>query len=110
MTRLLLALALAGLIGCTGVYPVGPLANSGIGTRPPKSKDSRDKDEPPEPITIPAVKPTPPLNTTGPEDVNPNDPHAALRKLKQELEADAKTIPSAPKTVEVSRYKNGVKQ
>jgi hypothetical protein len=109
MTRLLLALAIGSLIGCTGVYPVGPLANSGIGSRPPKPK-SNDKDEAPEPVVVPAVKPTPPLNTTGPEDVNPDDPHAALRKLKQELEADRNTIPTAPKTAEVSRYKGGVKQ
>lgn len=110
MTRLLLALALGALIGCTGIRPVGPLAGSGLGPKAGKAKGDKDKDEPPEPVTVPAPKPTPPLNTTGPEDVSPENPNLAIRKLQQELEADKKTVPSAPKTVEVSRYKNGVKQ
>ena len=108
MTRALLALALGAMIGCTGIYPAGPLAKSGFGPRPGK-KDSKDKDEPPEPITIPAVKPTPPLNTTGPEDVTSEDPNFAIRKLQQELSADTKTMPTPPKTAEVSRIKGGVK-
>ncbi len=110
MTRLLLALALGGLIGCTGIYPAGPLAKSGFGPKAGKSKDGKDRDEPQEPITVPALKPTPPLNTTGPEDVTAEDPNFAIKKLQQELESDKKTIPTPPKTVEVSRYKNGVKQ
>jgi len=103
-------MTLGALIGCTGIHPVGPLAKSGMGPRMGKDKDAKDKDEAPGPITIPAVKPTPPLNTTGPEDVDPNDPNFVIRKLQQELEADRKSIPSTSKTVEVSRYKNGVKQ
>ena len=110
MTRLLLTLALGAMIGCTGVYPAGPLAKSGFGPKAGKSKDGKDKDEAPEPITIPAVKPTPPLNTTGPEDVTPEDPNFAIRKLQQELSADTKTVATPSKTAEISRYKNGVKQ
>lgn len=109
MTRLLLALALGVLVGCTGIHPVGPLAGAGLGPKAGKKGD-KGKDEPPEPVTVPAPKPTPPLNTTGPEDVTPENPSLAIRKLQQELEADKKTVPAASKTVEVSRYKNGVKQ
>ena len=109
MTRLLLALALAALVGCTGIHPVGPLAGAGFGQKPGKKSD-KDKNEPPDPVTVPAPKPTPPLNTTGPEDVTPENPGLVIRKLQQELEADNKTVPTASKTVEVSRYKNGVKQ
>ncbi|MBA4190858.1 MAG: hypothetical protein C0467_22960 [Planctomycetaceae bacterium] len=109
MTRLLLVLALGTLVGCTNIYPAGPLAKSGFGPKMGKDKGDKEKEEPPEPVTVPAVKPTPPLNTTGPEDVTPEDPNFAIRKLQQELEADKKTIPTAPKTAEVSRYKNGVK-
>lgn len=113
MTRLLLALALGAVIGCTGIQPVGPFANKGVkapagkaGTG--KDKD-KDKDDAPGPVTVPAVKPTPPLNTVGPEDVSPDNPYVALQKVQQELEADRQRIGPPPKTAEISRYKNNVK-
>lgn len=105
MRTLLLALPLAAAVGCTGIQPVGPLAKTAAA---PPGK-GRDKDEPPDPVTVPAVRPTPPLNTTGPEDVDPRDPYLAVGKLQQELEADRQTIPSSPTTVQVSRVGGGVK-
>lgn len=109
MRTLLLAISLGVVVGCTGIQPVGPMAK--MMNAPPggKGKKGKDKDEPPEPLTVPAARPTPPLNTTGPEDVNPADPYFAVGKLQQELEADRQTIPVSPTTVEVSKIKGGVK-
>jgi hypothetical protein len=56
------------------------------------------------------VKPTPPMNLIYPDEVSPENPQAAIQRLKNELEADQKSIPAAPLTAEVSRYKGGVKQ
>jgi hypothetical protein len=112
MTRIILGLVLtAGVVGCMGFQPTGPLAKPG-GGKAGKAKfaDQKDADLPPEPITVPAVKPTPPVNWVDPSDVS-HDPAAALQKLAGELEADQKTIPTPPKTVEISRInRNGVKQ
>jgi hypothetical protein len=111
MRTLLLALSLGVVIGCTGIQPVGPMAKM-MGV-PPGGKaglgQGKDKDEPPEPVTVPAVRPTPPLNTTGPEDVNPDDPYLAVGKLQQELEADRQTIPVSPTTVQISRINGAIK-
>jgi hypothetical protein len=109
MKKLLLTLALGTALGCTGIRPAGPFAKPPSASGSGKAKE-RDNDTTPEPVTIPAVKPTPPLNTTGPEDVNPDDPYSAAQKLMNELEADRKTVPNVPKTAEISRYKGGVKQ
>lgn len=113
MTRILFALALgAGVaaIGCTGIHPVGPMA--GMAGPGPKGTPGKDKksDEPPEPVTVPAPRPTPPLNTVGPEDVTAENPYLVLEKVQQELAADRQTIPQAPVTAEISKYKGGVKQ
>jgi hypothetical protein len=112
MTRLILGLALTSMVGCLGFQPVGPLAKPGgksVGKS--KMKDAKDDaDLPLEPITVPAVKPTPPVNWVDPTDVS-LDPRGSAEKLANELEADQKTIPTASKTVEISRIdRNGVKQ
>lgn len=104
MTRLLTALTLATAIGCTGIQPVGPLAKKDG----PSGKPGQDA-APTEPISVPAVKPTPPLSLVTPEEVD-RDPHVAAQRLMAEFEADRKNMPKAPMTAEVSRYKNGVKQ
>jgi len=109
MMRIALALALACLIGCKGVEPIGPFAKM-KGTSAPKGKLAKEKDSPPPPVTVPAVKPTPPMNLIYPDEVSPENPQAAIQRLKNELEADQKSIPAAPLTAEVSRYKGGVKQ
>jgi hypothetical protein len=107
MTRLLLTAALAAAVGCTGIRPVGPLAK--MAGPPPKSVPPKDRDGP-DPSPVPAVKPTPPQNTVGFEDVTADDPQAAARRLTQELEADRKTITSGPVLVQTSRIKGGIKQ
>ncbi|MBA4062232.1 MAG: hypothetical protein C0501_00735 [Isosphaera sp.] len=107
MTRfLLLAAALAAVVGCTGIRPVGPLAKMADG---PKSVPLKDRDAS-EPSPVPAVKPTPPSNTIGLEDVTPDDPNAAARRLTQELDADRRTIPAVPVLVQTSRIKGGVRR
>ena len=108
MTRLTLAFCLlAGAAGCTGFRPVGPLARA-LPTDPGQSDPAKNTS--PEPIVLAAPQPTPPLNLVDPSDVTATDPYAAAQKLLSEIEGDRKTIPTAPRTAEVSRYKNGVKQ
>jgi hypothetical protein len=107
MTRIGLALALVTLIGCKGVEPLGPFAGM---KGAPKAKPAKEKEGAPAPVTVPAVKPTPPMNLIYPDEVSPENPQAAVQKLRNELEADQKSIPAAPLTAEISRYKGGVKQ
>jgi len=109
MTRIALALGLAILAGCKGVEPLGPFANM-KGTATTKPKPAKDKDSAPPPVTVPAAKPTPPINLIYADEVSPENPRAAIQRLKNELEADQKNIPAAPLTAEISRYKGGVKQ
>lgn len=109
MMRILFALALATAIGCKGVEPLGPFAKI-KGPSAPKTKPTNGQDTPPPPVTVPAVKPTPPMNLIYPDEVSPENPQAAVQRLKNELEADQKSIPAAPLTAEVSRYKGGVRQ
>jgi hypothetical protein len=106
MIRTLLGFLLAALmIGCTSITPVGIMAKKGSS---PDAKGKKDKDDPPEPVTIPAPKPTPPMNLVDPGDVA-TDPNGSLQRLRSELDADKQTIPTAPTTSEISRYKGGVK-
>jgi hypothetical protein len=113
MTRLILGLLLSSAIGCSGMQPVGPFADK-LGSSPikPKGKPGKDtdKDAPPPPVTVPAVKPTPPLNLIYPDEVLPENPQEAVYRLMSELEADRKSMPAPPRTAEVSHYKGGVKQ
>lgn len=109
-----LGLCLCAIVGCKGVEPVGPLAGlwDAKSSRPPAktAKEKSEKDAPPKPITVPAVKPTPPLNFIYPDEVLPDNPQESVQKLKNELEAESKNIPTPPVTAEVSHYKGGVKQ
>jgi hypothetical protein len=109
MTRLGLAMTLAMVVGCKGVEPIGPFAKM-KGSSPAKARRVKDADSPAPPVTVPAVKPTPPINLIYPDEVSPEDPQAAIQRLKNELEADRKSMPAAPLTAEISRYKGGVKQ
>lgn len=105
MTRLLFGLALMVAIGCTGIQPVGPLAKKGSSSGDSKS----DKDAgPPDPVVIPAPTPNPPKCLVHPEDVTEENVEFIRQQLLAEFEADRKTMPSVPVTVEVSEYKNGV--
>ena len=114
MTRLIFGLCLVATIGCGSVQPVGPMAkmlgDKPIGGNGKADKAKADKDAPPPPVTVPAVKPTPPLNLIYPDEVLSENPQASVQKLVNELDADRKSIPAAPMTAEVSRYKGGVKQ
>ena len=114
MKALTLGLFVIAVIGCKGVEPVGPLAKM-WGTDAPKSppkaaKEKDAKDMPPKPVTVPAVKPTPPLNYIYPDEVTPENLQESVQKLKTELDAEGKSIPSPPVTAEVSYIKGGVKQ
>ena len=110
MTRLILATALTtAMVGCTSFQPVGPLTKPGGKAAGKGKTDVKDADLPPQPVTVPAVKPTPPANWVDTTDVS-LDPHGSAAKLANELEADQKTIPTASKTAEVSIIKGGVKQ
>jgi hypothetical protein len=109
MTRIVLALGLAIAMGCKGVEPIGPFAKM-MGASPTKLKPVKEKDASPAPVTVPAAKPTPPMNLIYPDEVSPENPQGAIQRLKNELDADQKSIPAAPVTAEVSRYKGGVKQ
>jgi hypothetical protein len=110
MTRLIiLGIGLTLVIGCKGVVErTGPFASKNGSSS--KAKAAQEKDAPPPPVTVPAIKPTPPMNLIYPDEVSPENPQASIQKLKNELEADGKNIPAAPLTAEVSRYKGGVKQ
>lgn len=110
MTRLILGISLAVVVGCNSIQPVGPFANKLGNTAGTKSKAGKEKDNPAPPITVPAVKPTPPSNFIYADEVSAENPQASIQKLKNELDTDAKNIPAAPMTAEVSRYKGGVKQ
>ena len=117
MRCIILGLFTTVMVGCNSVEPVGPLAGM-WGKNSPKSpakpgkekKSKNDKDTLPPPVTVPAVKPTPPLNFIYPDEVLPDNPQESVQKLKNELEAEGKNIPAPPVTAEVSHYKGGVKQ
>lgn len=105
MTRLLFGFILAAAIGCTGIQPVGPLANHKSG-----GDAKTDPASPQEPITIPATAPTPPKCIVHPEDVTEDNVETVRKQLLAEFDADLKSMPSVPVTAEVSEYKSGVKQ
>lgn len=104
MRKFLLGMMLLAGVGCTNVQPIGPLAKR-MG-KPPAAKDI----DPPEPVTVPAPRPTPPAALIEPDEVTADTAAAAVQKLTNELDYDAKTFPPPPKTAEISRYKGGVKQ
>jgi hypothetical protein len=108
MTRLLFGFILLAAIGCTGIQPAGPFAKNGM---LPGGGSRSDKDAPPpDPVTIPAPKPTPPLTTVSADDVTADNAYLKAQQVSAEIDADRKSMPAAPVTVETSVYKGGVKQ
>lgn len=105
MRTLLLGMMLLAGVGCTNIQPVGPLANRMGGPRP-AAKDA----DPPEPVAVPAPRPTPPATLIEPGEVTADNAAAAAQKLTNEFEYDWKTLPPPPKTAEISRIRGGVKQ
>lgn len=106
MRKLLLGMMLLAGVGCTNVRPIGPLAN-----RMGKPQAAANKDaDPPDPVTVPAPRPTPPAALIEPGEVTADNAAAAAQKLTNEFEYDWKTLPPPPKTAEISHIKNGVKQ
>ena len=85
MRCLTLGLFLMGLIGCSSIEPVGPLAgkwgkNSPNATaKPGKDKKSKVIRTSFATVTVPAVKPTPPLNLIYPDEVLPDNPQESCR-------------------------------
>jgi len=108
MTRILFGFVLTAAMGCTGIQAVGPLAKSSDSNGGLTSKDKSTP--PPEPIVIPAPTPAPPKCLVRPEDVTADNVDIIKQNLSAELEADRKNIPSVPVTVEVTQYKDGVRQ
>lgn len=85
-------------VGCTHVRPVGPWADRW-------AIASSHASSPPPPVTVPAPRPTPPMNLVAADDVLPDNPYAAVAKLKSELEADRRHLPEPPRTAEISRLR-----
>jgi hypothetical protein len=109
MTRLLFGAVLSMAIGCTSIQPVGPLAGKGGSSS--KGDPKADKDAPPpDPVVIPAPKPTPPMCLVHPQDVTPDNVDFIQKQVSAELEADTKSMRQVPAPAEVSKYKDGVKQ
>ncbi len=107
MTRLLFGAALMVAIGCTGIQPVGPLANKNGSSG--KSDSKSDKAVlPPDPVVIPAPNPTPPMCLIRAEDVTLENAGDSIKQLTAEIEADRKSMRNMPVTAEVT--KDGVKQ
>lgn len=105
MRTLLFGLVLLTGVGCN-VTPVGPLAKW---RGAPKGAPLPGKDDPPDPVTVQAPRPVPPAKLIDPEEVTAANAAAAKLTLQKEIDADNRTMPAAPKTAEVSRYKDGVK-
>jgi hypothetical protein len=45
------------------------------------------------------------MNLVAADDVLPDNPYAAVAKLKSELEADRRHLPEPPRTAEISRIR-----
>src|SRR5207248_1413622 len=100
MRPLLLALAFAGMVGivgCSGLQPVGPFAK-----QQPLTKQGQPLPGTQDAVTVPAVRPTPPAFFVDPGDVNANTVNASIEAFNAELSADTKSIPTGPVTVETS--------
>jgi hypothetical protein len=111
MKRLLLTTTLlAASIGCVNVQPVGPMVKV-FGDKPILALPSKSTKKPGEadaPLP-PAPPPTPPAELIFPENVKPENPQDAAKKLQHEFETDRKTMPTPSRTAEISIYKNGEK-
>lgn len=104
---IILVSSLLGSLGCVTVQPVGPMAKM-LGPEPlfvpKKSANPSDGGNLPT-----ASQPIPPAEFVRPEDVEREDPQSVARKLQSEFEADRKTMPTPPRTAEISIYKKGQK-
>jgi hypothetical protein len=99
---------MTAVIGCTGIQPVGPFAKN---FSSPGSTDAKQEKDltPPDPVMVPAPTPTPPKCLVKAEDVNADNAAFIQQQLKAEFDADQKSMPSVPVTVEISEYKNGIR-
>jgi hypothetical protein len=102
MIRFFFGVALMVAIGCTGIQPVGPLAKKGAS--PGGDSKSEADAAAPDPVVIPAPKPTPPMCLIRPMDVTAENAEWSKQQLLAELEADRKSMRAMPVTVEVSEY------
>lgn len=104
---IILGISVLGFMGCVTVQPVGPMAKM-LGPEPlfvpKKSANPSEGGNPPT-----TSKPIPPAEFIRPEDVEREDPQSVARKLQSEFEADRKTMPTPPRTAEISIYQNGQK-
>lgn len=105
--KLAIALLLAGSLGCVNVQPVGPMVK--VFGEKPLFSTKKTTSVPGGEVLPPAPKPIPPAELVHPDDVTREDPQSVTRKLQTEFEADRKTMPTPPRTAEISIYKNGQK-
>ena len=107
MKTLFFATLALGLVGCSGLKPIGPLAKDKPITQQGQPLPAA---APAVAVRAPAVRPTPPTVSVTPGDVTLDNPTAAANKLTNELAADSKATANLPVMVETSRIKGGVKQ
>jgi len=101
MKALLVGLFLTGMVGCTNLTPVGPLAHR---MTPPANK-SKGSDTPEPPAVVSAPKPVPPAMLIVPDEVTVGSAAASTQKLTNEFDYDMKSMPMPSKTAEISRIK-----
>jgi YD repeat-containing protein len=103
---LLFGLLVLALIGCNSVKPVGILSKE----PPPLAQQGKPLPTGTEQARPPTIRPTPPTTTVTPEQVDPANPYIAAGRLTAEVDADSRSLNTAPVTAEVSRIRGGVRQ
>ena len=100
MRKLLLGtLLLVPAVGCMQFRPVGVLDPNGdakrtIGPEGMQAAAARMPDTPPPPA---------PVQLVSPDEIDPNNPAEAVRKLAAEIDADRKAVDQFPNYPKVSR-------
>jgi hypothetical protein len=89
---LLGTLALLPAVGCMQFRPVGILDPEGVYSRPPEVATPPEAPPPPAPVQL-----------VSPNDVDPNNPQEAVRKLAEEIDADRKAMDQFPNYPRVSK-------
>lgn len=100
MRKLLLgALMLVPAVGCMSFRPVGVLDPNGdaakaIGPEGMQAAAARIPDTPPPPA---------PVQLVSPDEIDPNNPAEAVKKLAAEIDADRRAVDQFPNYPKVSR-------
>ncbi|MGL4419864.1 MAG: hypothetical protein ACRCZF_04285 [Gemmataceae bacterium] len=90
-----------GLMGCTHIQPVGPLADSlGLPTKPTKGPGKPSEPDP-EPIVQQAPRPSLPAVFVTPGEVTGLNAEDAAKRLQQELDTDRRAMEAMPRISEM---------